>query len=386
MIFTGLLSTPPSTEQLLCIAAVRAMTWISVDRAKEQKVKRRGGGGGVVRILLSRKQTKVQLSPFTMKMWQHLNKWGRFQAQRSKDSVDPHMPQHFQSIINELTTKQTAVFNISPNFKTCGLSPMLALRHTHSNNQYLDFVLFVGSIKERDARVLAKEWGWPGSSLGVLDLMEELHDLLGCTVLFGHQGLGFSLNKSRWWGVQWGGFETWRALKRSDGLHGFYGERSHLWNLLQTITKYSPGHSKLFLHIHSRHANKLVHFYTSALNVFIHSLQWRQTSFSKLRVKILLTGTHLSAIYLLRWVLCVCATAALKVHDPLQQAVDRGSLFPRLLPLQCSGCTTRSSQPPASSPGSAAPPALPDKQMSDRKEQHVKFSTDNSMISHLECF
>lgn len=93
------------------------------------------------------------------------------------------------------------MFFIFPNLKTCGRFSH-ARTQAHSHHQYLDFVLFVGSIKERDAGVLSEEWGGSGSALGVLDLVEELHDLLGCTVLFGHQGLGLSLNRPRRRGVE----------------------------------------------------------------------------------------------------------------------------------------------------------------------------------------
>lgn len=59
-----------------------------------------------------------------------------------------------------------------------------------SDHQDLDFVLLVGSVKERDAGVVAQE-GHGARPLGVLDLLEQLHDLPGRAVLLGpHQSLG----------------------------------------------------------------------------------------------------------------------------------------------------------------------------------------------------
>lgn len=68
--------------------------------------------------------------------------------------------------------------------------------HTHtSHHQDLDLVLFIRPVKEGDAGVLPEEGRGSLSSLWVLDLLEQLHDLLGCAVLFGRQGLGVSLNR-----------------------------------------------------------------------------------------------------------------------------------------------------------------------------------------------
>lgn len=96
--------------------------------------------------------------------------------------------------------------------------------HTHtSNDKDLHFILFIRPVEKRDAGVLSREWGWSCCSLGVLDLLEQLHDLLSGAVLFRPQGFGIRMGWSRWTRLRW--FGTCWGLRQRDGLHGFCGKR-----------------------------------------------------------------------------------------------------------------------------------------------------------------
>lgn len=83
-----------------------------------------------------------------------------------------------------------------------GLSNITAPTHTHSHthshshasvtshHEDLDLILLVWSVEEGNAGVLSQEVRHPLGSVRVLDFVQQLHDLLGCAVLFGRQWLG----------------------------------------------------------------------------------------------------------------------------------------------------------------------------------------------------
>lgn len=91
------------------------------------------------------------------------------------------------------------------NMVNCGVSIIPRHTHTHtrpgashaSHHQDLDLVLLVGPVEEGDAGVLAQEGGRPGDALGVLDLLQQLHDLLRRAVLLWRQGLGIGGGRAR---------------------------------------------------------------------------------------------------------------------------------------------------------------------------------------------
>lgn len=105
----------------------------------------------------------------------------------------------------KLQTWGTAVFiNDSPDPRRYIPSLSVADTHTHtlthllvvdhmsgtSDHQDLDLVLLVRPVEERDAGVIPEERWRFWRPLGVLDLLEQLHDLPGRAVLFGPDGLG----------------------------------------------------------------------------------------------------------------------------------------------------------------------------------------------------
>lgn len=128
----------------------------------------------------------------------------------------------------KLQTWGIVVFNNDPpDFKTCPVTLCCKHAHTHSlvvdhmtgtsHHQDLDLVLLVRPVEERDAGVVPEERRRSRRPLGVLDLLEQLHDLLGRAVLFGPRGLGVGGGKH----VRRGSLGGHGGLGQRDDLHGF---------------------------------------------------------------------------------------------------------------------------------------------------------------------
>lgn len=107
----------------------------------------------------------------------------------------PQIEQRHDSLIQADQRPVTGLSNIT------AIHPhTLTHSHTHSHShshasvtshhEDLDLILLVWSVEEGNAGVLSQEVRHPLGSVRVLDFVQQLHDLLGCAVLFGRQRLG----------------------------------------------------------------------------------------------------------------------------------------------------------------------------------------------------